>query len=237
VLSCQPSPKLATHVKTADRILVTARRLFNERGESNVTASDIALELDISPGNLYYHFKGTDSINLALFAQLQRDMIGLLGTSIRTPELFSDCADETPVQRSWLFLTLVLELMLAYRYLYENPNALMHRFPEIDRGFKRLIRLKRAACEAIATELLSNTSRAAPEETTLERLTDAMTLTLNYWISYDQLCHPQSSDTVTVHRGVLQLLSFCAPYLGDDQQLFYAECEQLYKHMLVSGDA
>jgi len=45
-------------LKTADRILETACALFNEEGEHNVSASDIAIALDISPGNLYYHFKG-----------------------------------------------------------------------------------------------------------------------------------------------------------------------------------
>lgn len=234
MLTCDRRHILGTCLKTADRILETARRLFNERGERNVTASDIALELDMSPGNLYYHFKGTDSIHLALFSQLQRDLVGLLGAPLQSPELFVDSADESPVERSWLFLTVVLEQMLAYRYLYENPNDLSHRFPEIDRGFRRLVRLKRAACEAIGRELVGPalTGVNAP---LLERLADAMTLTLSYWISYDQLSHPEDDDAVVVHRGVLQLLSFCAPYLGDDQQAFYTECEQLYQTMLT-GD-
>jgi len=220
-------------VKTADRILETARSLFNTRGERNVTASDIALEVNISPGNLYYHFKGIDSIHIALFSQCQRDMVSLLGLSVQSPELFSDREDETPVQRSWLFLTVVLEQMLAYRYLYENPHDLMHRYPEIDRGFRRLVRLKRAACESIGRELLGH-STGERTDYKLDRLTDAMALTLNYWISYDQLNHPGSTDRLIVHRGVLQLLSFCAPYLGDEQQAFYAECEQLYEHMLAT---
>ena len=56
-------------MKTAERILITATRLFNDLGERNVTASDIALELDISPGNLYYHYKGKDSILSAIFSR------------------------------------------------------------------------------------------------------------------------------------------------------------------------
>ena len=60
-------------MKTAQRILLTATHLFNEQGERNVTANDIALELDISPGNLYYHFKGKDGIVAALFARSSRE--------------------------------------------------------------------------------------------------------------------------------------------------------------------
>ena len=222
-------------MKTADRILDSARQLFNQQGEHNVSASDIALEMDISPGNLYYHFKGKDSIHIALFSQMQRELVSLLGAPLTEPTLFAASEDDTPIQRCWLFLTVVLEQMLRYRYLYENANDLMHRYPEIDRGMRRLVRLQRAACEAIALELVLQPSRDRPDFG-IARLVDAMNLTLTYWLSYDQLSHPEDSDTLIVHRGVLQLLSFCAPYLGDEQQDFYRECEQIYTHMIADAD-
>ena len=48
-------------------IILVSLQLFNEVGESNLTAVDIANELDISPGNLYYHFKGKEEIIAELF--------------------------------------------------------------------------------------------------------------------------------------------------------------------------
>ena len=61
-------------MKTAQRILLTALALFNRHGENTVTSVDIALELDISPGNLYYHFKGKESMVVALMQMHEEHM-------------------------------------------------------------------------------------------------------------------------------------------------------------------
>lgn len=218
-------------MKTRERILATARQLFNEQGEHNVAASDIAMALNISPGNLYYHFKGKDAIHLALFAALQRDLISLLGTPLTQPSLFTDDED-SPVMRCWLFLTIVLEKMLDYRYLYDNLLDLMHRFPEIDRGVRRLGRLQAAACETLIVELLGATDTSAER---LDSLVNTMAMTLTFWLSWDQMTHNDARADIIIHRGVLQLLSCCAPYMGSEQQSFYAECEMLYGEMVAAG--
>jgi AcrR family transcriptional regulator len=51
---------------TARRILDHARRAFNERGVAAVGVRDLARELDLSPGNLSYHFPTKEALIVAL---------------------------------------------------------------------------------------------------------------------------------------------------------------------------
>ncbi|WP_107037763.1 TetR/AcrR family transcriptional regulator [Brumimicrobium mesophilum] len=56
--------------KTKNKILNTARELFNASGFSNVTIRMIAQELGMSSGNLNYHFKKREDILEALYFEM-----------------------------------------------------------------------------------------------------------------------------------------------------------------------
>ena len=218
-------------MKTRDRILNTSLALFNDEGEAHTTTIDIANEMDISPGNLYYHFKGKDEIIAELFQQYELALSSTLTAPIEQPL----SADRTNVENNWYYLYVVMEEMYQYRFLYHNLDDILARYPDIRRGFKRLIQLKRAALFAICQTLLQQAVIDARDQQLLG-LVDNMTLTLTFWFNYDQLLHDDREPQVTIHQGVLQLLTMVAPYLGDDQLNFYRDCEDIYTSMLQQAD-
>lgn len=65
-------------LKTKDRILQVSLQLFNERGERTVTTNHLAAEMNISPGNLYYHFRNKQEIIKELMEQYQQETLDLL---------------------------------------------------------------------------------------------------------------------------------------------------------------
>ncbi len=59
-------------MKTVDKILETALRMFNEYGYAQVGVREISRELRISPGNLSYHFPKKEDILFRLMENFSR---------------------------------------------------------------------------------------------------------------------------------------------------------------------
>ena len=119
-------------MKTRDRIIHASLELFNREGEPNVTTVDIANELDISPGNLYYHFKGKEELVRELFERFYEQFNVILRAPVQNPLRLED---------NWFYLVVVFEHMHAYRFLYRNISLILQRYEQIQRPFRRLIHL------------------------------------------------------------------------------------------------
>jgi AcrR family transcriptional regulator len=206
-------------MKTRDRILYTSLLLFNVDGEASTTTVDIANELDISPGNLYYHFKGKDIIIAELFVQFEASISEILN---------APTDHNLKLEDNWFYLYVVFEEIYNYRFFYRNLTDLIERYPELRKKFQRLLALKTAAIEAV----LDNLSRdgeltTSPEERKV--LVDNIVLLLTYWLNYQDLRHEEMPPAVLIHQGVFQMLAMIAPYLGDQHLGFYHQCQEIYR--------
>lgn len=216
-------------MKTRERILHTSLALFNIEGEADTTTIDIANEMDISPGNLYYHFKGKDQIIAELYHQYEHAITHTLAAPIEHPL----GSDKGSTEDNWFYLYVVLEEMYQYRFFYQNLDNILHRYPDIHRSFRRIIQLKRATMYAICQTLLAQDVIDARDQQLL-RLADNMTLNMTFWFNFDALIHDARPPEIIIHQGVLQLLTMVAPYLGDGELTFYRDCEAIYASMLDS---
>ncbi|HYF58925.1 MAG TPA: TetR/AcrR family transcriptional regulator [Burkholderiaceae bacterium] len=202
--------------RTRERILELSLRLFNEHGEPNVTTSSIADEMNISPGNLYYHFRNKDDIVNALFEQYERDVDRLLELPARR---------EADVEDAWLFLHLMFETIWTHRFVYRDLADLLTRNRRVETRFKGIVERKTRAARRLCDGLAAaGQMRATPFE--LDALSTNMVVVATWWLSYEYVRdarrfgdagHPAQA----MARGAFQVLALTGAYLvGDARALF-----------------
>lgn len=192
-------------MKTRDRILQVSLLLFNEEGEAGQTAVDLSNALDISPGNLYYHFKGKDAIIHALFDRFEEEMRIILNGSRGGFESLED---------SWIYLYVILEEIYDFRFFYRDLGVLLDRYPDLARRFRALLAQMRSALVRMFDDLMAG-SVLQLDPRLREILTDQVMTTLTFWLAEDHLNADRHDGPSLIHKTVLQVMCLIPPYMGD----------------------
>ena len=186
-------------MKTRDRILECALQLFNQQGEPNVSTMEIANEMGISPGNLYYHFHGKEPLILGLFERFEDELTPLLDP----PEDVQLTAEDY-----WLFLHLIVERMAQYRFLFQDLSNLAGRLPKLARGVRSLPNaIKRTLTSLLAS--LKAQGQVTSDTQALGQLVEQITLTLVFSLDYQRILGRDGEVGVVVY----QIMMLVAPHL------------------------
>ena len=209
-------------MKTRDRILDVSLTLFNEEGEASQSAMDIANALDMSPGNLYYHFKGKEPIIEALFDRFEEEMqVIITGTH----------GTLTSIEDNWVFAYIVLEEIYDFRFFYRNLGDLMARYPSLGARFRRVMALKRQAVVNVLRGL-EKQGHLHVDKRLQTPLVDQMLSTLTFWLSLDMIEGEQRDGPQLIHDTVLQFMLLVVPYMGEPG--FRAMNAMLMRHKRLS---
>jgi AcrR family transcriptional regulator len=202
--------------RTRERILELSLKLFNDIGEPNVTTTTIAEEMEISPGNLYYHFRNKDDIINSIFAQFEQQ----IEKRLRFPDDHRPTIDEM-----WSYLQYMADFLWAYRFLYRDLNDLLARNRTLETHFKQIISHKvhfgQQLCEALVAD---HEMVATPEE--IKVIATNMGVIATYWLSYQFVMNPrkyneQDAIRAELHQASLHIVSLMAPYLrGRSREIF-----------------
>ncbi len=209
--------------RTRERITELALKLYNEYGEPNVTTTVIADEMNISPGNLYYHFRNKDEITDSVFEGFEKEMDQLL-------QLPAD--RQLTIEDAWFFLHLLFESIWRYRCFYRDLNDLLSRNRKLEMQFQRILDRKHKAALRLCSDLVQTNTMAA-SATQLEALATNMVLTSTYWLSYEYVRHARqfsdpSAQTRSIARGAYHVLTLIAPYLTGQAKVLFEHLANSY---------
>ncbi|MGJ4730963.1 TetR/AcrR family transcriptional regulator [Luteimonas sp. SDU101] len=192
---------------TRQRILDCALTMFNARGEPTVTTNHIADELEISPGNLYYHFRNKDDIIEQLFTRYEARMDDVLTPPDgRLPGL----------EDIWMQLHQVFECIWEYRFFYRDLLEILSRSRHLRTRFARI--LKRADDRAhTVMQGLSQAGvvRASPSE--IDAAATNLLVLATFWLNYAAIRGDRDERTA-IREGIVQVMMLLSPFLRDAER-------------------
>ena len=153
---------------------------------------NIAKELNISPGNLYYHFKGKEIIIEILFEKFEDEFSDILHAPINK---------ELKIEDSWYYLYVVFEEMYHYRFIYQNLSDLLQRYEILNKRFRKLLNLKFQTASSIITTL-REANILAIDDDAVDVLVNNIIMTITYWIAYSNLKDGKQPEQILLHKGV-----------------------------------
>ena len=195
--------------RTAQRIAEVTLALFNRFGEPNVSTTLISAELNISPGNLYYHIASKDALVNQLFDQYEVAML----------ELLDAAPDVKDVEDAWFFLHSLFEQVWNHRFLYRDLNNLLSGNRHLETHFQLVLERKTQAFRAMLESLASaGLMRIDPDS--IETLSASMCVMVTYWLSYEYVRNPRqalepASAGLALTRGAQHILSLLTPYMAN----------------------
>ena len=192
-------------MKTRDRILDAALRLFNQEGVAKVSTNRISTEIEISSGNLYYYFKSKEQLVEWLFSRLEREILPFT----------TGGASLVALDDVWLALHLSFETIEKYRFIYADIDYLTREYPRLGERIKMLtagaINSMRAMCGSLA-----QTGVIVAEDDQIDSLAFHIVLTATCWSTFVKLMPVKDAGALEPGLAAYHVLTLLNPYLAPE---------------------
>jgi len=198
-------------MKTKDRIILESLELFNAQGERNVSTNHIAAHLNMSPGNLYYHFRNKSEIIYQIFKNYEL----MVDTYLKVPE-----GRTVQVEDLLAYLDAVFNGLWAYRFLHRDLEHLLDNDEALRSDYREFtLRCVDGITRIIQALELEDIFDAQTDQ---ERQFKALNvwLIVTNWMTFLKTMHGLNgmSNPEAIRHGVYQVLDFVAPHLQEQER-------------------
>ncbi len=169
-----------------------------------LSAVDIASAMGISPGHLYYHFKGKAEILAALVAAYQSEVELVLEAAV------GECQGAgATIETLWTHVHILAEEAWDARFLYREAGALALRDPDVAARLRRIATAERGALRTMLTALNeAGVIEGSPE--TLDGLSRLMTTGIGFHAIELELEGDAGPPRERVARAAAQIMLLAA---------------------------
>lgn len=200
-------------MKTKDKILSKALELFNEKGYNNITTRHIAAGLNISAGNLHYHFKHSEDIIKILFSELILKMDVLLNDLQKI--------ENKTLEDLYHFTFSIYEVFYSFRFIFMNFFDILKHIPVIESQYESINMSRKEEFQVIFKGFQKNNIfRNNVPDFILKSLTTQIFIIADNWIIHNRLAFKLNEDEAIKHYALIQMNLFY-PLLTEEQQKLY----------------
>lgn len=201
-------------IKTKYKILEVAKDLFNEHGYGQVTIRMIAIKLEMSSGNLNYHFKKRDEILEALYFQMVKDFDERIDKLSEIEISFGQIKND---------IRLSMERMVEYRFIWTDLYYLLKNNERIFTHFSEVHKERMAGNLFLFNRLIEiGLMRSPAFKNEYEMLSERMINFGDTWIYTSELYRRKSTLKNIEHQSKV-MMAMIYPYLTKEGRYKYLD--------------
>lgn len=210
-------------MKTKERIILASLDLFNEQGERNISTNHIAAHLNMSPGNLYYHFRNKNDIIYEIFKNYEL----MVDTYLQLPS-------DRDIQLKDLinYLEAVFNGLWSYRFLHRDLEHLLSSDERLRSDYRDFtLRCLRSIASILHAMEKGKLSKPQHDDKRESKALNIWLIVTN-WMTYLKSIHDDHDPAVnrnTIKHGVYLILDLMMPYLREDKVEAMSQLQEKYR--------
>ena len=165
-------------MKTKNKIIEAAIRLYNEKGLSNVTSRHIAADINISHGNLEYHFPNKEALLLAIYQQMRQEVSGF----------YQDQANDisNPVEYLHNILVRLEEFQSKHMFFSLDVLEISRKYVKVNLLLKDTFQIRKVQMRKIFQKFVAlNYMEPEPAQGYYARLQHTIRILITFWKSQE----------------------------------------------------
>lgn len=201
--------KTSKKIKTKDKILQVAVKMFNEQGVQNITSRHIAAEMGISYGNLDYHYKTKEDLLLAIYKSMRNEM---------SDSYVSRKEYSTALEHFHHLLIQLEAFQLKYRFFNLDVLEITRAFQKISKLLTKTLELRKQQMDELFKDFikegyLKEGYLMETENSDYVRLQHTIRIIITFWLSQQDVLHNfKFKENGEMTRHIWELL---LPYLTE----------------------
>lgn len=165
-------------MNTKSKIIEAATRLYNEKGLSNITSRHIAAEINISHGNLEYHFPNKEALLLAIYQQMRQEV----------SSFYEDPTNDISIPVEYLHKILVRLEEFQRKYMFFNLDVLeiSRKYVKVDLLLKDTFQIRKIQMRALFQKFVAlDYMKPEPTPGYYARLQHTIRILITFWKSQE----------------------------------------------------